>query len=129
MCQGRLGSRRRIFNAPDDLRRSRAGLEYPLDWWPENGRAHRPGLLRYDNALPPRLVRRIIHCFSTQGSLVMDPFLGSAETARWCWRLERRFIGGDVNPHALRFSGARMLGEEIWPSELAPELSPVASAA
>ena len=57
MCRGRPESPRRVFNTPADLPKARSHADYPLDWWPDNGRADRPGLVRYDNSLPGRLGR------------------------------------------------------------------------
>jgi hypothetical protein len=34
----------------------------------------------------------------------------------------RRFTGGDLNPHALRFSAARLLAEHAWPDYRQPAL-------
>jgi hypothetical protein len=60
MCHGRVEHRLRVFNTPVDLPKAKSNADYPLDWWPDNGRADRPGLLRYDNSLPGPLVRRAI---------------------------------------------------------------------
>ena len=122
MCRGRLEDRRRTFNTPVDLPKARSGVDYPLDWWPENGRADRPGLLRYDNSLPHRLVGRAIEACSNRGELVVDPCVGSGTAAIQACRLGRRFIGGDINPHALRFSAARLLAEHAWREETEPSL-------
>jgi hypothetical protein len=122
MCRGRYQDRRRVFNTPEDLPKARSGVDYPLDWWPENGRADRPGLLRYDNSLPLRLILRAIEACSNRGELVVDPCVGSGTTAIAARRLARRFIGGDVNPLALRFAAARLLAEEAWREEDAPRL-------
>jgi DNA methylase len=81
MCQGRATSDRRVFNTPPDLPKAQSDVDYPLDWWPDNGRADRPKLLRYDNCLPERLVRRTIEACSDSGELVVDPCVGSGTTA------------------------------------------------
>lgn len=122
MCRGRLADRRRVFNTPVDLPRAHSGVEYPLDWWPESGRADRPGLVRYDNSLPARLVGRVIEAFTNRGELVVDPTVGSGTTAIEARRLGRRFIGGDINPHALTFAAARLLAEHAHPEEQQPTL-------
>jgi hypothetical protein len=122
MCRGRLEDRRRVFNTPVDLPRAHSGVEYPLDWWPESGRADRPGLVRYDNSLPGRLVGRVIEAFTSPGELVVDPTVGSGTTAIEARRLGRRFIGGDINPRALTFAAARLLAEHAWPEEQQPQL-------
>jgi site-specific DNA-methyltransferase (adenine-specific) len=125
MCRGALGNPRRVFHPPADLPAARSGHPYPLDWWADgNGRADRPGLLRYDNSLPLPLVRRAVTAFSDRGEHVVDPFLGAGTTAVACWKTGRRFTGGDLNPAAVRFAAARLLDEHAWPDEYQPGLFP-----
>lgn len=129
MTSGRLGDRRRVFNPPEDQPRAASGHPYPLDWWSEgNGRADRPKLVRYDNALPLPLVRRIVGALSNPGEHVVDPFLGSGTSAVACWELQRRFTGGDVNQAAVRFAAARLLAEHAWPADEQPRLFEAAPA-
>lgn len=122
MCRGRVESRRRVFNTPPDLPKARTGADYPLDWWAENGRSDRPGALRYDNSLPRRLVRRVIEAHTHPDETVVDPCLGGGTSAIEARALGRRFVGGDVNPQALRFTAARLLAEHAWPEEQQPQL-------
>jgi DNA modification methylase len=124
MCRGSLGNPRRVFHPPADLPAARSGHPYPLDWWADNGRADRPGLLRYDNSLPLRLVTRAVTAFSDPGGHVADPFLGGGTTAVACWATGRRFTGGDVNPEAVQFAAARLLNEHAWPDDYQPGLFP-----
>jgi len=114
MCAGPLSHPGRVYRAPDDLPRARSGHPYPLDWWEDNGRADRPGRARYDNALPLKMVRRIVWCFSNALDHVAVPFLGSGTEAVACWLLGRRFTGAEVNPRAVRFAAARLLAEHAW---------------
>jgi DNA methylase len=117
MCRGRAQDSRRVFNTPPDLPRARSGRDYPLDWWPENGRSDRPGVLRYDNGLPRLLVRRVIQAHTNPGEVVVDPCIGGGTSAIEALALGRRFVGGDVNPNALRFAAARLLTEHAWSEE------------
>lgn len=119
LCRGARTSPRRVFNPPEDLPKARSGDPYPLDWWPAeyNGRADRPGLARYDNALPERLVRRVVWCFSDPMGHVAVPFLGSGAEAVACWKLGRRFTGADINRRAVRFAAARLLAEHAWQAD------------
>lgn len=114
MCRGRADSPRRVFNAPPDLPKARSGTDYPLDFWVDNGRADRQGLLRYDNGLPGKLVRRVIEAHTNTEELIVDPCFGGGTTAIQARALRRRFIGGDVNPHAIRFAAGRLLAEHAW---------------
>ena len=126
LCRAALQNRRRVFNPPRDLPAARSGHPYPLDWWADgNGRADRPGLVRYDNSLPLPMVLRLVRAFSDAGEHVVDPFVGGGTTAIACWQTARRFTGGDVNPHAVRFTAARLLAEHAWPADRQPSLFPV----
>lgn len=123
-CRGALTHPRRVFHPPDDLPAARSGHPYPLDWWPSNGRADRPGLVRYDNSLPLRLAVRAVRAFSDEGEDVVDPFTGGGTFAIACWRHHRRYTGADLNPAALAFTAARLLDEHAWPAARQPGLFP-----
>ena len=125
MARGPLDSPRRVFNPPADLPAARSGHPYPLDWWPYNGRADRPGLLRYDNSLPLRMVIRLILALTNRGDHVVDPCLGGGTSAIGSFLTGRKFTGGDVNPGALTFTAARLLVEHAWPADIQPALFPV----
>ncbi len=122
MCRGSLRHPRRVFNPPADQRRSKTGGEYPLDMWVDNGRADRPGLLRYATMLPPRLTQRMVATFTDLGQHVCDPMAGGGEIVNACHLLNRRITAGDLNPHAIQFTAARLLREQIWPAQQAPSL-------
>jgi DNA modification methylase len=118
MCRGPISQPSRVFNPPRDLRRSQAGNVVSTDVWLENGRADRPGRLRYATELPLRLTRRLVSCFSNRGEHVCDPTLGGGSVALACWELRRRFTGADLNPKAVQYTAARLLTEHAWPAEL-----------
>jgi DNA modification methylase len=65
------------------------------------------GYHRYPAKFIPQLVRRIIEIYSAKGSLVGDPFLGSATTAIEALRSGRNFWGADINPVARLISQAK----------------------
>jgi DNA modification methylase len=114
-CRGPLTSSKREFVIPADLPKARNGADYPLDFWDDVPKEERHGLLRYNNALPSVLVRRLVRSLSAVGDLVCDPFLGSGTSLLVCLQEGRRFVGGDVNALALRFSMARSLDEWLCP--------------
>lgn len=117
LCAGPLASRRRFFAVPNDLPKARSGTDYPLDFWSDVPKPkERQGLLRYDNTLPGLIPQRLMHALTAGPenggrpwqSLVVDPFLGGGTTAFVAHRERRRFVGGDVNRHSLRYVMARV---------------------
>lgn len=65
------------------------------------------GYHRYPAKFIPQLARRIIESHSVPGSLVGDPFLGSATTGIEALRSDRNFWGADINPVARLISQAK----------------------
>src|ERR1700754_4664050 len=65
------------------------------------------GYHRYPAKFIPQLVRRVINEYSKPGSIVVDPFVGSATTGIEALRSGRRFWGGDINPVAVLISQAK----------------------
>ena len=59
------------------------------------------------------LVERVILASSTEGGLVVDPFMGSGTTAAVAARLGRRFLGCDRSALALQLARERLLALEI----------------
>lgn len=122
-CAGPKDSKRRFFHVLPDLPKSASGLDYPLDIWAGTAavpKYERRNALRYQNALPPALVDRLVRMF-TPGpdngglpweAMAGDPFLGSGTSAVVALRRQRRFAGADLNVEALRFSMARIAAEE-----------------
>jgi hypothetical protein len=113
MTRGPLDSPLRVFHRPPEMPRGRRGQVYAVDVWNDIPEERRRGLLRYDNALPMPMVSRLIRSTTNPGHLVGDPFLGSGTTPYATLLDERRFFGGDLNPHALRFTMGRLLAEVI----------------
>lgn len=113
LTKGPLGSAARVFTRPPEMPRGEAGEVYAVDVWDDIPDERRPGLLRYDNALHPRLVSRVVRSTTRRGDLVADPFVGSGTTPYVCLQTGRRFYGGDANPHALRFTMGRILAELV----------------
>jgi len=112
-CKGKLSSDRRTFHVLPEFPAGRNGGSYPVDVWPPLLENRRPGLLRYDNALPVDLPSRVIRSTTDEGDLVADPFNGGGSTAETCLRTRRRFYGGDSNTESLRYTMARILREVV----------------
>lgn len=112
LTKGKLDSDRRFFERPAEMPRGKKGEVYAVDVWLDIPDERRPGKLRYDNALNPLLVSRIVRSCTRPAELVSDPFLGSGTTAVVALRERRRFYGGDLNAESLRFTMGRILDEE-----------------
>lgn len=57
--------------------------------------------------------RYFVDCFSKEGDLVLDPFIGGGTSAVACELLNRRWIGSDIDPVALMTSAKRMAGAQL----------------
>ncbi len=68
----------------------------------ENGRALHP------TQKPEALVERCVAASTTVGDLVIDPFSGSGTTAVICARMERNFIGFELEEIYIKASKARV---------------------
>ncbi len=56
--------------------------------------------------------RYYIDCFSHEGDLVCDPFIGGGTTAIACMALHRRFVGFDIDMQAVKVSRDRLAGKK-----------------
>ncbi len=63
---------------------------------------------------PVKLVERLIHLYSYEGDLVLDPFMGSGTTAVAALKCKRRFVGYETNPQYIDICSRRIsaLSEE-----------------
>jgi len=58
---------------------------------------------------PIDLIERLIKCFSKEDYVIFDPFMGSGTTAVACKRLNRKFIGFEINKEYYDISMKRLL--------------------
>lgn len=124
LCSGPTSSAARFFAVPADLPKARSGRDYPLDIWGDIGKHERRNLVRYPTMLHPTIPTRLITAL-TPGpdnggqpwqALVVDPFVGGGQTAIAAYETQRRFLGGDINPRALRLTAARLSMEAQPPA-------------
>ena len=73
----------------------------------------------YERASRPRPVRYVIR---RKAATRAELLAGGGTTAIAAWQANRRSTGGDVNPHAIRFTAARLLLEHAWPADRQPSL-------
>ena len=80
------------------------------DWWPDIspvGRCKRE-IMGYKTQKPERLLRRILKACTQEGDLVLEPFCGSGTACAVAKSLNRRWLGIDANPEAVRIARARL---------------------
>ena len=89
------------------------GLRVPFDVWYGEGFSRIQGNNRerrplHDNQLPEAILTRIIRSCTSEGDLVLDPFLGSGTTAVVAARLNRHFRGCDISPTYIESAASRV---------------------
>lgn len=60
---------------------------------------------------PVKLMRRLIEKFTKEGDLIIDPYCGSGSTLVACAKLQREFIGCDINPEYCKIAQERIQKE------------------
>lgn len=81
------------------------GDVWQLNMLGQNDKTERVG---YSTQKPQSLIERIVKVSSDEGDLVADFFLGSGTTATVCKKLNRRFIGCDINKKAIELTHQRL---------------------
>jgi len=62
----------------------------------------------YPTQKPLKLLERIIRCYTNENEIVLDPFCGSGTTLVSAQQLNRKWIGIDNNPLAIKLSKHRL---------------------
>ena len=64
---------------------------------------------------PIKLFERIVRLGSREGDIVLDPFMGSGTTAVACIRLNRHYIGFEINKEYCQIAEQRLEAEKtLW---------------
>lgn len=63
-------------------------------------------------AFPPKLAETCIKAGCPKGGVVLDPFFGSGTTGMVAKRLNRRYIGIELNPDYCELAKQRIGGDE-----------------
>ncbi len=67
---------------------------------------------------PEKLIERLVKASSNPGDLVLDPFVGTGTTAVVALRLQRRFLGFEINPEYARLARLRVAAAHAAPAAL-----------
>lgn len=96
------------YNANNKLDLER-GSTMP-DWWPDINTVtgFAPEKLGYPTQKPEALLERIIKASSNPGDLVMDLYNGGGTTGAVCKRLDRNYLGCDINYRAIQITKNRL---------------------
>ena len=57
---------------------------------------------------PSKLIEPMILAGSPRGGVVLDPFMGSGTTALQCIRLQRHYLGCELNPEYVKMANRRI---------------------
>ncbi|GAB6188949.1 hypothetical protein JCM30566_06880 [Marinitoga arctica] len=80
------------------------GLEYSTVWsFPERGRWETHNS-KYRGNFAPQIARNIILRYSKEDDLILDPMVGGGTTLIEAKLLNRKSIGVDINPNAIKIS-------------------------
>jgi len=82
---------------------------------------------KYRGNYPPQVPNDIIRRYTSEGDLVLDPFLGGGTTVFESWLLNRKSIGIDISPHAISISKKRIseMEKKAPKGKLIPSFKPV----
>ncbi len=64
--------------------------------------------LKHPAPYHPQLPEFFIKWLTDEGDIVLDPFMGGGTTAEVCIKLNRKFIGFDINPEYIKMSEERV---------------------
>ena len=89
----------------------------PEDWWTDISIAARfprgtVNNIGYPTQKPEKLLERIILACSSEGDIVMDPFVGGGTTIAVADRLNRKWIGIDQSVQAVKVSEMRLNNQQ-----------------
>ena len=81
----------------------------PTDvWYIQMVSGNYPERTSHPAQYPEELIGRIINVASSEGDIVLDPFMGSGTTARVAKDLNRKFVGYDTNPEYIKITKERL---------------------
>ena len=86
-------------------------MKYTIDKWRFNSETDRKN---HPAPFPLELPSRCMKLFSWIGATILDPFVGWGTTALAAKRLNRKFIGIDINPRYCKIAERRLAQEELF---------------
>ena len=74
---------------------------------------------------PDEIVRRLVRLYSQEGDEVLDPFLGSGQTARVALQNGRKTVGYDIEPFYIKMSSERLTEPTTRKFHLIPQFKKI----
>ena len=65
----------------------------------------------HQNQKPVNLISKILNIHTKQGDLIFDPFMGSGTTAVACYKLQRNYVGFELDKEYFKMANNRIDGE------------------
>ncbi len=65
-------------------------------------------------AFPPELPELCIKAGSKEGDIILDPFMGAGTTALSAGRLNRKYIGFEINPNYIKLAEERLNNDSAY---------------
>jgi site-specific DNA-methyltransferase (adenine-specific) len=85
-------------------------MEATLDVWKIPAESARR--VGHPAPFPVELPERLIHLYTYEGDVVLDPFMGSGSTMVAAAKTARRYVGFDLDPHYVEIARARVAAVE-----------------
>jgi site-specific DNA-methyltransferase (adenine-specific) len=67
---------------------------------------------------PVGIIQELLKLLTRRKDIVLDPFTGSGTTAEACRRLDRKYIGFDINPEYCKYAVSRVAKIETHPETM-----------
>jgi site-specific DNA-methyltransferase (adenine-specific) len=107
---------RHVFHY-EDMKRRNKGKQMQSLWYIKPPTRYEKRYGKHPTQKPEALLERILSAASNPGDLVLDPFCGSGTTGVVCARLERRFVGFELDDNYLKVAAKRLKDELLLKQE------------
>ncbi len=87
--------------------------KYPEDVWIIN-REYWHNKIKTPTKLPEKLVEKMVLYSSNKGDLILDPFVGSGTVPVCAKKLQRNFIGIEINEEYVKFANERLKNINLY---------------
>jgi len=89
---------------------------FSISIWSDIRKSAEEIALKHPAMFPAALAGRLIECFTTQGMVVLDPFVGVGSTVIAAKQLGRKGIGIELNPEFAEIAKKRLQQRDLFDS-------------